>query len=184
MKLADVFSILNATFGFLAIYYHNPSFIFLAAFADGLDGYLARKYGSGEFGRSLDTLADFISFGVAPTYFLGIFALPYLFASIYRLARFLNVTKEDFVGFPVTASAMIVVPLFLLSKNLALFAALLLTFFMVSKIEYKKVKDAKLLSVAAILILLAFVDAKLSVGILLLSVLYLLSPLAKNFYKH
>ncbi|ADC65560.1 CDP-diacylglycerol/serine O-phosphatidyltransferase [Ferroglobus placidus DSM 10642] len=184
MKLADAFSILNATFGFLAIYYRDPSFIFLAAFADGLDGYLARKYGSGDLGKNLDTLADFISFGVAPAYFLGIFAFPYLLASIYRLARFLNVNKEDFVGFPVTASAMIVVPLLFFSKNLSLFAAIILSFFMVSEIEYKKVKDAKLLSVAAILILIAFIDSRLSVGILTLSILYLLSPLAKNFYKH
>ncbi len=184
MRVADVFSILNATFGFLAIYYHNPSFIFLAAFADGMDGYLARKYGSGSFGKNLDTLADFVSFGVAPTYFLGIFAFPYLVASIYRLARFLNVNRENFIGFPVTSSAMIVVPLFLFSKEVSLLAAIVLSFFMISKIEYVKVKDPKLLGFAAMLILLAFAHPKLSVGILILSILYLLSPLAKNLYKH
>ena len=184
MRVADLFSILNAAFGFLALYYNNPSLIFLAAFADGMDGYLARKYGSGSFGKNLDTLADFISFGVAPTYFLGVFAFPYLIASIYRLARFLNVSKEDFIGFPVTSSAMIVVPLFYFSKELSLLASVILSFFMVSSIEYRKVKDVKLLALAAALILLAFAHPKLSVGILILSILYLLSPLAKNLYKH
>ena len=41
--------------------------IFLAAFFDGLDGRVARMLkGSTKFGAELDSLSDFVSFGVAP----------------------------------------------------------------------------------------------------------------------
>ena len=42
-------------------------FIFLAALFDGLDGRLARMLkASSKFGAELDSLSDFVSFGVAP----------------------------------------------------------------------------------------------------------------------
>ncbi len=183
VKVADLFSIINASFGFLAIYYNNPSLIFVSALADGFDGYFARKFGSGELGKFLDALADLVSFGVAPAYFIGIYALPYFLAALYRLSRFVTLKTENFVGFPVTSSAMIVVPLLYYSKNAAAVSSLILSFFMVSSIEYRKIKDERLLSLAAVSIILAAVKKEFSILILSLSTLYLLSPLAKNLYK-
>ena len=75
----------------------------MAAIADGLDGSLARHMGGSEIGGTLDSLADVISFGVAPAtiifsymsgYFMLIAVCFYLICGILRLARFtyLNLT--------------------------------------------------------------------------------------------
>lgn len=68
----------NLLFGVLAIaavFNHNyvlaTVLIILAAILDRLDGYLARRYNSSsDFGRELDSLADLVSFGVAPSVML------------------------------------------------------------------------------------------------------------------
>lgn len=109
-------------------------FIFLAALFDGLDGRLARMLkASSKFGAELDSLSDFVSFGVAPAilmYQWCLFDLPkigWFFCLLYamgmamRLARF-NTMLEDktippywshyFTGVPApAAAAMITMPL-------------------------------------------------------------------------
>ena len=75
--------------------------IMLAAFFDFFDGWVARKLKkSSQFGAELDSLSDFISFGLAPsllinlcyTFKLGqigwIFSLFYIVCAALRLARF------------------------------------------------------------------------------------------------
>src|SRR5512139_2435855 len=50
--------------------------ILVAAVLDGLDGRLARLLkGTSRFGAELDSLADFVSFGVAPAIILWAFSL-------------------------------------------------------------------------------------------------------------
>ena len=107
-----------------------------AAILDGLDGRIARALkGTSRFGAELDSLADFVDFGVAPAlllYFwnlhenksLGWFAaLIFAVACALRLARF-NVMIDDpdrpawmgnfFVGMPSPAGAIVVMlPLYL-----------------------------------------------------------------------
>ncbi len=101
--------------------------IFLAAFFDGLDGRVARFLkASSKFGAELDSLSDFVSFGVAPAiliYQWSLFDLPkfgWLFCLIFamgmsmRLARF-NTMLDDssvpeywshyFTGVPAPAAA-------------------------------------------------------------------------------
>ena len=103
-------------------------FIVLAAVLDGLDGRLARALdGASRFGAELDSLADFVDFGVAPAFLLyfwslhkipsfGWFAaLVFAIAAALRLARF-NVRIDDphkpawhaqfFVGMPAPAGAI------------------------------------------------------------------------------
>jgi CDP-diacylglycerol--serine O-phosphatidyltransferase len=103
-------------------------FIVLAAVLDGLDGRLARALdGASRFGAELDSLADFVDFGVAPAFLLyfwslheipsfGWFAaLVFAIAAALRLARF-NVMIDDpnkpawqaqfFVGMPAPAGAI------------------------------------------------------------------------------
>jgi CDP-diacylglycerol--serine O-phosphatidyltransferase len=96
--------------------------IVLAAFFDVLDGMMARlTNGSSSFGTELDSLADIVSFGVAPSFILFVFglrdagalglvvsALPAICGAV-RLARF-NVTfdgekRDYFVGLPIPAAA-------------------------------------------------------------------------------
>ena len=100
-----------------------------AAVLDGLDGRIARALkGTSRFGAELDSLADFVDFGVAPgvvLYVAGLDAmkslgwltvLVFAIACALRLARF-NVTLEDpsmaawrnhfFVGMPAPAGAIV-----------------------------------------------------------------------------
>jgi CDP-diacylglycerol---serine O-phosphatidyltransferase len=104
--------------------------IVFAAILDGLDGRLARFLkGTSRFGAELDSLADFVNFGVAPAlilYFWGlhdlksagwIAAMVFAICAGLRLARF-NVMVDDpdrpawasnfFVGVPAPAGAIIV----------------------------------------------------------------------------
>lgn len=103
--------------------------IILAAIFDGLDGRIARALkGTTRFGAELDSLADFVDFGVAPAltlYFwslstvknLGWFAaMVFAIACALRLARF-NVALDDvdqpawaskfFTGMPAPAGAVV-----------------------------------------------------------------------------
>jgi CDP-diacylglycerol---serine O-phosphatidyltransferase len=104
--------------------------IVFAAFLDGIDGRLARLLkGTSRFGAELDSLSDFVNFGVAPAlilYFWGlhdlksagwIAAMVFAICASLRLARF-NVMIDDpdrpawknnfFVGMPAPAGAITV----------------------------------------------------------------------------
>jgi CDP-diacylglycerol---serine O-phosphatidyltransferase len=104
--------------------------IVFAAFLDGIDGRLARFLkGTSRFGAELDSLSDFVNFGVAPSlilYFWGlhdlksagwIAAMVFAICAGLRLARF-NVMLDDpdkpawtnnfFVGVPAPAGAITV----------------------------------------------------------------------------
>lgn len=100
--------------------------ILLSALIDGLDGLIARRLrATSEFGAELDSLSDFLCFGVAPgvlTYrfamgegnALGwVFVLVYAAAACLRLARFNVMRGEDgagkthFTGVPAPAGAML-----------------------------------------------------------------------------
>ena len=104
--------------------------IVFAAILDGIDGRLARLLkGTSRFGAELDSLADFVNFGVAPAlilYFWGlhelksagwIAAMVFAICAGLRLARF-NVMIDDpdrpawagnfFVGMPAPAGAITV----------------------------------------------------------------------------
>ena len=110
--------------------------IVLAATLDGIDGRVARMLkGTSRFGAELDSLADFVNFGVAPAlilYFWGlhelknggwIAALVFAICAALRLARF-NVMIDDpnrpawtanfFTGIPAPAGAItVLLPIYL-----------------------------------------------------------------------
>ncbi len=110
--------------------------IVLAALLDGIDGRIARMLkGTSRFGAELDSLADFVNFGVAPAlilYFWGlqelksagwIAALVFAICAGLRLARF-NVMIDDpnqpvwagnfFTGIPAPAGAItVLLPIYL-----------------------------------------------------------------------
>jgi CDP-diacylglycerol---serine O-phosphatidyltransferase len=110
--------------------------IVLAATLDGIDGRIARMLkGTSRFGAELDSLADFVNFGVAPAlilYFWGlhelknagwIAALVFAICAGLRLARF-NVMIDDpnqpawagnfFTGIPAPAGAItVLLPIYL-----------------------------------------------------------------------
>lgn len=129
---------MNLAFGVMAIQADcievATQFIFLAMVCDFFDGLVARALGvSGEMGKQLDSLADVVSFGVAPAIWiqrtlefdLGNFAyLSYLlvFAGAYRLARF-NITPntvKGFQGLPIPANGLFWMSLLYLQFDLNL----------------------------------------------------------------
>ncbi len=82
-------------------------FIVIAAILDGLDGRVARMIkGTSEFGKELDSLTDFVSFGIAPVFIVyfwelnqfgrigWLIVLLFSVCCVLRLARF-NLTKFE-----------------------------------------------------------------------------------------
>src|ERR1700724_936627 len=123
--------------------------IVFAAILDGIDGRVARMIkGQSKFGAELDSLADFVNFGVAPgliLYFWGlrdlksagwIAAMVFAICAGLRLARF-NVSLDDpnrpasnfFVGVPAPAGAItVLLPIYLYFLGIPNFAPLTLVY--------------------------------------------------------
>jgi CDP-diacylglycerol--serine O-phosphatidyltransferase len=130
-------------------YRYAVYFIFGAAFFDLLDGRLARVGGRESlFGAEFDSLADVVSFGVAPALLMFFLILSpsqgvlwfrnigwfvgfvYLLCAAMRLARFNVITNpflrrgkkevdRDFIGLPVPAAALTVAAIVLFLLKLA-----------------------------------------------------------------
>lgn len=120
----------NLFCGFLAVLaavdgdtFRGALLIFIAACFDTLDGRTARALGvSGEFGKELDSLADIVSFGVAPALlvyqewlrsagWIGVVAAGiFVCCGAGRLARYNLITTSDkrfFVGMPIPMAGLI-----------------------------------------------------------------------------
>lgn len=158
----------NLFCGFLAISYiiqgdlrNAPILIFIAIMLDAVDGRVARILGvSNELGKELDSLADIVSFGVAPallvanTYLASFGMVGIIMAGLfplfgaYRLARF-NISDftqslKYFKGIPITLAGGIVTFLVLFSKSMSLWIFILLFYIlailMVSRIKIPSFK--------------------------------------------
>lgn len=141
--------VLSITFNMSGLVIIASIFIFIAAIFDLLDGRVARKLKvNSEFGVELDSLADIVSFGVAPALlFLSISAPSILtsFAFILfptmgalRLAKFsAKPTIGYFKGLPIPAAGLPLagMGMFLYSNA---WITLILAFLMVSPIRFKK----------------------------------------------
>lgn len=163
--LANSLTMMNLIFGSAAIIcitnqsYTTAAVLILgAAVMDGCDGRAARYFNSSsEMGKHLDSLADLVSFGVAPSLLIfsqvnaGEFYIPMLLVYLiynccgaYRLARFntLNITKY-FQGIPITAAGILMAIYSLAAlpdyKILTIIFMLLLSILMVSKIKIPKI---------------------------------------------
>ena len=143
--------------------------ILLALIFDGLDGRIARMTNTtSQFGVEFDSLADIISFGIAPAMLLYFFvghdfgrfgilvsALYVIFGAI-RLARFnISTAKTDpnvFIGLPIPTAAIFVSMWILLFHKYSLenysivllFLALGVAILMVSNFRYPSFKKVKL----------------------------------------
>ncbi|MDE1192866.1 MAG: CDP-alcohol phosphatidyltransferase family protein [Arachidicoccus sp.] len=170
-NIANCFTLLNLVFGFFAIVYILQGFsnsraeaifpqggiywaslfILFAAIVDFLDGLLARMFNaSSQMGKELDSLADLVSFGVAPGlivfqflkisfgqnfidnpinnwYFVPAVLLPV--AGAFRLARYnLSTAKTGhFQGLPIPAAGLLIAsfPVIFVSDTHAYFKELL-----------------------------------------------------------
>ena len=159
--------------------------ILLASILDALDGRIARLIkGTSEFGKELDSLTDFVSFGIAPVFILYFWELNnygklgwaicliYSVCCVLRLARF-NLTKiEDhdewknnfFEGVPSPAGGLLILTplIFELSalslnidvRSLTPFLTVLIALLLVSKIPTPSLKKISISSNATIFLLL------------------------------
>jgi len=163
-------------------------FIVFASILDALDGRIARLIkGTTEFGKELDSLTDFVSFGIAPAFILYFWelknygkigwAITLIFSvcCVLRLARF-NLTKisEDsewklnyFEGVPSPAGAgLALLPLvyelseFKLAvdiKNMTPFFVIIVALLLISKIPTFSLKKIKVSSQLSIFLLFGIV---------------------------
>ena len=216
VTVADIVSLSNALFGFLAMLmiFSNEtrfaySFILLALLADGLDGVIARKTRKGDLGEYMEAMADMISLGIAPVFFVyhiyesqlvgtgfihGVFVgvlLVFLSCSIIRLASFHIIKAEAyFVGLPASAATMflIIFSLFSVDLYLLLILIVIVGIVLVSSVRFPKL-SLRMNMVAAILILLtivvgeqyfSFAPLMLCISLVLYSVA---GPVYLSFYK-
>jgi CDP-diacylglycerol--serine O-phosphatidyltransferase len=178
--------------------------IVFAAALDGIDGRVARLIkGQSKFGAELDSLADFVNFGVAPglmLYFwqlheLGnagwIAAMVFAISMCLRLARF-NATLDDpnkpafaanfFTGVPAPAGAItVMLPIYAAFLDLGRWPAaltagytLLIAFLMVSRLPVFSGKSMRM-RVPPELVLPAFVTVIFFIALLISYPWYVLS---------
>lgn len=196
IKISDLFTFLNLFFGFAGILYLfqdvtlSVKFLFISAIMDGADGFIASRIGEGSLGKPLDSLADAVSFGVLPALMIALsgymaVALIFLLTGVLRLARFNVLKKEDFIGYPITASAILVASMFYLDFNISIIEvmAVILSIFMILDIEYIKIRDTVILFVFAVIIISSFVVRDAAYVILALTLLYLASPFPGKVYQ-
>ncbi len=171
-------------------------FILFAAILDALDGRVARLIrGTSEFGKELDSLTDFVSFGIAPVFILYFWELSnygklgwaitliYSVCCVLRLARF-NLTKIEqgqiwkinyFEGVPAPAGGLLILmPLIYELANLNLnldlkvitpYFTVLIAVLLVSKVPTLSLKKISISPKTTVFILLG-------IGMLFISLLF------------
>jgi CDP-diacylglycerol--serine O-phosphatidyltransferase len=175
--LPTLFTVGNLFCGYLSIWgsirgtFESAAYlIIIAAVLDALDGRIARLTNSAsEFGEEYDSLADLVSFGVAPAvlaYSWGLsdfsrlgWLVSFLFVvcGSMRLARFNIQThvvdKKYFIGLPIPAAAATVATLVLATPEPLLdrvwmtgffVLTVILSYLMISTIRYRSFKDLDL----------------------------------------
>ncbi len=170
--------------------------ILLAAILDALDGRIARMIkGTSEFGKELDSLTDFVSFGIAPVFILYFWnlnsygklgwaiTLIYSVCCVLRLARF-NLTKitdnqewksNFFEGIPSPAGGLLILMPLIFDltdlnfgfeiKKLTPYLTVLIAFLLVSKIPTLSLKKISISSKTTVFLLLL-------IGIIFIALLF------------
>ena len=186
LAIPDAISLLNLAFGFIAILMvigNHLTFaslcILVALVFDSVDGWVARKLERKDyfgFGKNMDSLADVVSFGVAPAailyslssgmsdwsgYLVTIVCLIVLVCGMLRLARY-NVIADriqykGFIGLPIPCAALILSTYYLSGLFNITIACILMVFtsyLMISTIRFPKFDNIYLLGIGALMILI------------------------------
>ncbi|WP_141532262.1 CDP-diacylglycerol--serine O-phosphatidyltransferase [Bacillus cereus] len=161
--IPNMITIANFVCGLLAIYavfahdiYLGAVFIITGMLFDFFDGMVARKLDSvSEIGGELDSFADLVTFGVAPSILaysialkdlqsIGMLcALAYSVCGMLRLARFNTQQSKlpTFIGMPIPFAAMCLLILCFLNNPVSVaFGTCILAYLMVSKIKFPHFK--------------------------------------------
>ena len=167
--IPNIFTFINLSCGILSLlatfqsnYVVASIFILLAGLVDRYDGRIARYLDvSSDLGKELDSLADLVSFGVAPSLLLYVFfnlnelgpkgilgiilLISFPICGAFRLARY-NVASFDgvFTGVPITIAGCFLALFALVSYYtsqllvLAIIFMLVGAYLMVSTLRFKK----------------------------------------------
>ena len=211
--LPNLFTSLNIFCGFYAVicsidgrYVAAAVSIIIAVIFDALDGKIARAtHTTSKFGVEYDSLADLISFGLAPGLMVYLWVLKhlgrigwlaaflFLVCGALRLARFnTHAGTSDnnyFTGLPIpagagmSASAVLFCHRFGVSPNpvFILISLNMLSFLMVSAIKYNSFKKPELFKrmnfnvLVASILILIFIAAEPSIALFLMGLLYVFS---------
>jgi CDP-diacylglycerol---serine O-phosphatidyltransferase len=170
--------------------------ILFAAILDALDGRIARLIkGTSEFGKELDSLTDFVSFGIAPVFVLYFWdlnkygklgwaiTLVYSVCCVLRLARF-NLTKIEetqkwknnfFEGIPSPAGGLLILMPLIYEltnldfgidvKNTTPYLTIIVAILLVSKIPTLALKKISISPKTTVFLLL-------SIGIIFIALLF------------
>lgn len=186
ITVADMASLANAICGLFAILavlngntILSAQLLLLAIVFDSIDGILARKFNNDSahalFGENIDSLADVISFGVAPAIILymitgsNLIIIPMILlivCGVLRLTRYNTLLVDQtgptktFMGLPIPVSSMMLASLILSSFtdfNLMFVIMIIISILMVSGIEYPKVRDVKIMALLAVLTVLCII---------------------------
>jgi len=175
--LPSLFTTANIFCGFTAImmsfqreFQMAAVLVLVAAVLDGLDGRVARMTGgTSDFGGEFDSLADVVSFGMAPAFLAFVWGLAplrrygwviaflFLICGAVRLARF-NIQhgasdRRWFVGLPIPMAASTVAGAVLcfrlpvhesVKSGIFALSLLALSVLMVSRVRYRSFKDVDL----------------------------------------
>lgn len=168
--IPNTFTFMNLCCGVLSIlstfehkYFNACIFILIAALVDRYDGRIARFLDvSSEIGKELDSLADLVSFGVAPSILAYIFfnfnvlghrgiigyilVLIFPLCGAFRLARYnISTFNGVYTGIPITIAGLILTILILIATQTTISIAIPISFIcicsylMVSNVTFKKV---------------------------------------------
>jgi CDP-diacylglycerol---serine O-phosphatidyltransferase len=170
--------------------------ILFAAILDALDGRIARLIkGTSEFGKELDSLTDFVSFGIAPVFLLYFWdlnkygklgwaiTLIYSVCCVLRLARF-NLTKTEesqewknnfFEGVPSPAGGLLILMPLIYEltnlkigfevKNITPYLTVIVSILLVSKIPTLALKKISISPKITVFLLL-------TIGIIFIALLF------------
>jgi CDP-diacylglycerol---serine O-phosphatidyltransferase len=170
--------------------------ILFAAILDALDGRIARLIkGTSEFGKELDSLTDFVSFGIAPSFVLYFWELNkygklgwaitliYSVCCVLRLARF-NLTKIEesqewknnfFEGVPSPAGGLLILMPLIYEltnlnfnyeiKNITPYLTVIVALLLVSKVPTLALKKISISPKGTVFLLLA-------AGVVIISLLF------------
>jgi CDP-diacylglycerol--serine O-phosphatidyltransferase len=125
VKIADIFTIGNLACGMLAIFFSteghpaiSSALLILAVVFDTLDGKVAGWLNQKNvFGKQLDSLADLVSFGVAPAFMYfsldthhwakTVILIVFVTSGMLRLARYNISDGKGFEGLPITVNGVL-----------------------------------------------------------------------------
>jgi len=179
LSLADLFTIINLVFGFLAIIVASNmrlavSLVLLAVLSDGLDGILARRGRNGVLGEYMDVGADLVSFCIAPNIILYnnivfprfyveivvlICSVVFVVSGFIRLTSFpVMKNQKFFLGLPTPAAGLILSLLIFVKASVFYIipVLILLSLLMLVNVRFPKM-DVKTSLFAAVLIILVII---------------------------